>query len=111
MAEYVYRYEPDAPFASDGQPRYFRRRYAPDGTEPLWIYGYSFRLTGEDAGKARDAWQRRRAFYAWCMSVVEPRGEPGFVPVADVQPLTREQFEQAAAAGWPAPDLIQRWPS
>ena len=109
MAEYQYRYRPEAPFASDGQPLYFVRVYQPNGADPLWIYGYSFRLTGEDWSTARDVWARRRAFYAWCMSIKEPEGEPGFVAVDDVQEITREEFEQAAAEGWPL-GLPKAWP-
>jgi hypothetical protein len=71
--------------------------------EPIWIYGFSIRLTGEDWHSCQDAWARRRAFYAICASVMEPRGEPGFVPADDVEPITREEFEYAAAEGWPVP--------
>lgn len=110
-----YEYQPETMF--EGQPLFFRRRYVGMGglVEPgdvLWIYGYSFRLTGEDAYAARDSWERRRAFYGWHASVKEPRGEPGFVALADVQEITRDEYEQAAVRGWAAPDdnWIQRFP-
>lgn len=119
MPEFRYEYEPDAPFAEFGQPLFFRRPYGgnPEASHkegntvfvsmeparPIWIYGYSIRLTGSDAASCRDAWERRLAFYAYCYSVMEPRGEPGFVPAEDVQAITREQFEYAAAEGWPVP--------
>jgi hypothetical protein len=118
MPDFTYEREPDAPFATFGQPLFFRRRYGgnpqppreesgmvhvslePDN--PIWIYGYSIRLTGSDAHAAQDAWDRRLAFYAYCYSPMCPRGEPGFVPAIDVEPITREAFEYAAAEGWPS---------
>jgi hypothetical protein len=119
MPEFTYEHEPDAPFADAGQPLFFRRRYGGDPepphregslvhvsmepARPVWIYGYSIRLTGEDWASCRDVWQRRMAFYAYHYSVMEPRGEPGFVRITDVEPITREQFEYAAAEGWPVP--------
>ena len=114
MAEFSYEHPPTAPF--DGQPVFFRREWGGNPQEPymrdgmvyismepaevITIYGYSFALTGEDATTAKYAWEARRSFCAWCYSVMEPRGEPGFVPLDDVQEITREEFEQAAAARW-----------
>ena len=106
-----YAYEPEAPFAAEGQPLYFVRRYVGPPERPgvfslvapgetLMIYGYSFRLTGSDAAVAQDAWKRHRRFMAWCSSAREP-GEMGFVPLDDVEEITREQYEAAAEAGWP----------
>jgi len=114
----TYEHEPEAPFADEGQPLFFRRRYVGMGGlvapgDVLWIYGYSFRLTGaEDEYTARQSWHNRRAFYGWHASVKEPRGEPGFVALADVEEITREEYEQAAVRGWPGPegDWIQRFP-
>jgi hypothetical protein len=111
-----YEVEPDAPFAGAGQPLFFKRRWGGNPHEPferdgivyvsmspaeaITIYGYSIRLYGEDADQARYAWSMRESFYTWCYSVMEPRGEPGFVPLAEVQEITREEFEAAAAAKW-----------
>jgi hypothetical protein len=111
-----YDQEPDAPFAGAGQPLFFKRQWGGnpqepferDGivyvsmapAEPVTIYGYSIRLTGEDADAARYAWSMRESFCSWCYSVMEPRGEPGFVPLAEVQEITREEFEAAAAERW-----------
>jgi hypothetical protein len=111
-----YQAEPDAPFALDGQPLFFKRRWGGNPQEPferdgivyvsmapakaITIYGYSIRLYGEDADSARYAWSMRESFCAWCYSVMEPRGEPGFVPLAEVQEITREEFEEAGTRRW-----------
>lgn len=111
---FAYEQEPAAPF--DGQPVFFSRRYGGNPQEPfardgivyismepavpVTIYGYSVALTGEDATTARFAWEQRRSFCAWCYSVMEPSGEPGFVPFDDVTEITREEFEAAAATRW-----------
>jgi hypothetical protein len=116
-ATFDYEQEPYAPFADGGQPLYFKRRYGgnpqPDReidgilhvdmspAQAIWIYGYSVTSRyAEDKPQERFAWNERGSFLTWCYSVMEPRGEPGFVPLAEVQEITREEFEAAAAAKW-----------
>jgi hypothetical protein len=106
MPEFVYENEPDAPFAEEGQPLFFRRLW--DGA--LMIYGYSYRLTGEDWAKCRESWEFRRSFFTRSFSQAEPRGEVGFQPLNAVEEISREEFERAAADGWPSPSFIQRFP-
>jgi hypothetical protein len=117
LPEFTYEREPYAPFADEGQPLFFRRRYGGnpqpqherDNTifvdlspaQAIWIYGYSYQSEyPEDRALDPEVWQRRRAFFAWNHSVMEPRGEPGYVPLDAVEEISREEFEAAAARDW-----------
>jgi hypothetical protein len=112
-----YEREPYAPWADAGQPLFFRRRYGGDPqptfeqggmlyvdmspSQAIWIYGFSAQSEyAEDRALEREVWERRRAFWAWCFSVMEPRGEPGSVPLDAVEEISREEFEAAAERGW-----------
>ena len=118
---FEYERPPYAAHADDGQPLFWRRRYggnpspptaapklgrfvvtvdlAPE--EPIWIYGYSYDSEyPEDREQQRHVWANRRAFFAYCYSVMCPRGEPGFVPLDVVEAITQEDFESAAAQEW-----------
>jgi hypothetical protein len=118
---FSYEHTPYAVNADDNQPLFFRRRYGgnpePRGQvmihgrpmdvislvpeEPIYIYGYSYDSEyAEDRVLQRDAWERARRFWACCFSVMCPEGEPGSVPLDEVEPITREDFEAAAARGW-----------
>jgi hypothetical protein len=120
MTEFDYEGRtPYARFADGGQPLYFRRRYGQETeppvpppfpgavvvslapAEPITIYGYSYQSSyAEDRAHDPETWNRRRAFFAWCCSVMEPRGEPGYVPLDAVEEISREEFEAAAERGW-----------
>jgi hypothetical protein len=112
---------PYAAFADEGQPLYFRRRYGGDPQPPetqeiggrrmmvvslepaeaIWIYGFSYDSEyAEDREQQRYAWGARRAFWAWCHSVMCPEGEPGSVPLDAVEEITPEAFAEAAGRGW-----------
>jgi hypothetical protein len=112
-----YEREPYAQWADDGQPLFWRRAYGGNPqpafeyggmlyvdmspARQIWIYGYSAPSQfKEDHPLERETWERRRAFPAWCYSVMEPRGEPGIVPLDAVEEISREEFEAAAARDW-----------
>jgi hypothetical protein len=120
---FEYRHKPYAAFADGGQPLFWRRRYGGDpqptraGVDPttrrmtvfvdlapeqeIYIYGYSFDSEyAEDRDQQRHMWNNRRSFYAYCYSVMCPRGEPGFVPLDSVEMISQEDFETAAAKEW-----------
>ena len=118
---FTYEHPPYAAFADDHQPLFFRRRIGGNPlpehveivhgrpmvvldlspTEPIYIYGYSYDPEyAEDRVLLREAWERARRFWAYCFSVMCPEGEPGSVPLNEVEAITREDFEAAAAAGW-----------
>lgn len=102
----------------EGVPRFFRRVWdpgpagtvevghvvvmtpsTPDGG--LAIYGYSARSEyPEDHALEDQAWRRRKVFFAWNYSVMAPDGEPGMVPLAEVEEITRDEFELAQRRGW-----------
>ena len=70
-------------------------------TEPIYIYGYSYDPEYvEDRVLLREAWERARRFWAYCFSVMCPEGEPGSVPLNEVEAISREDFEAAAAKEW-----------
>jgi len=115
---FAYETEPYARFADEGQPLFFRRRYGGSPEPPqeiggmmfvslapaeaIWIYGYSTQSRyAEDRALDPGVWATRRAFWGWHYSVMEPRGEPGYIALADVtEEITREEFEAAAERGW-----------
>jgi hypothetical protein len=114
---FEYEHKLYAQFADAGQPLFFKRliggnpepAFERGGTifvslepaEPTWVYGYSSTSEyAEDRTLEIEVWNRRRAFWSWNFSVIEPNGEPGSVPLDAVEEITREEFEAAAARGW-----------
>jgi hypothetical protein len=66
----------------------------------LTIYGYASRSSiKEDWTLEDEAWDRRQAFPAVCVSEVEKDGEYGFVPLSEVAEITEEQFNRVTE-GW-----------
>jgi hypothetical protein len=62
----------------------------------LEIVGFAARSPfPEDAATERHAFERHRAFMGWCFSAVVPVGELGFVRLAEVVELERDEFEAA----------------
>ena len=66
------------------------------------IYGFAARSPyPEDWHLENRGWAGGRGdFPAQCFSVQRPGGEWGFVPVRDVEPITRERFLELAERGW-----------
>jgi hypothetical protein len=102
---------PTEPRPFPGAPEYFRRLYVPpepaEGVvylvdEPLLIYGIGRTSDyAEDRALEREAWRDSQVFMAWCWSPLCPEGEPGLIRLADVSPITADEFAAARDAGWP----------
>ena len=108
------------PDAYPGAPAYFRRVYDQrdrplvehdngamvvmnlTAGQRLVIYGYAIRSSyPHDRRQERLAWERTRSFFAECFSPAAPAGEIGFVPAAEVEPISALAFDAARVAGWP----------
>ena len=78
----------------------------PGPDQGLVIYVEAIRSTfPEDWHTEADAWRAKRAFMSKCFSIVEPDGEIGFTPLAEVAEISEEEFRGAIAGlrarNWP----------
>ena len=90
------------PCQAAGAPDYFRRWWNAGMGDSFWVFGWSTSSTyEEDRDIERQMWFDRGRFFAVCFSIPFPQPELGFVPIGQVQAISREELEASLAlCGW-----------
>lgn len=100
-----------------GAPKYFKYIYDTTGIPPVqhprpdWsvltpqfrqlaIYGFSVKSPFPEDDHIEARAFKNGYFMGYCFSTVEPEGEYGSTPLADVTEITEQEFEEARKRGW-----------